>query len=157
MVYRTGVFPVRLESKQAVGNWIPVGHSAKKHPIFEGLPVNCLMGQDYQDVCAVETIMGLEGETVAASLSLNIRRPEIGSVWWGSDLAIVPYGKGKIVFSTLQIIENLGKDPVADKLLYNMIRFAAMLSNPSKQNAGELEREVERYMEKFENATNKLN
>ena len=47
------------------------------------------------------------------------------NVWWGSDLVIVPYGRGRMLLSTLRIAENLGKDPVADKLFYNILRWAA--------------------------------
>ena len=43
-----------------------------------------------------------------------------GESWWGADLAIVPKGQGRIVVSQLRIMENLGKDPVADKILYNL-------------------------------------
>jgi len=47
-----------------------------------------------------------------------------GESWWGADLAIVSKGKGRIVVSQLRIVENLGKDPVADRLLKNLIEFA---------------------------------
>ena len=32
-------------------------------------------------------------------------------------------GKGKHLLSQFQILENLGKDPVTDKMLINMIKF----------------------------------
>ena len=47
-----------------------------------------------------------------------------GASWWGSDMAILSYGKGRCIISQLRLKENLGKDPVADKLLYNLIHFA---------------------------------
>jgi len=154
ILLRTGLFPFKLRGRLAYGHWVGVYHYVKKHPIFEGLPVNCFMGQDYQNVCAVETITELEGETVAGSLSWSFIKNYIGprDVWWGSDLAIVPYGRGKMVLSTLQLIENLGKDPVADKIFYNMVTFAASKAiKPSEPVEEELKREVENYMEKFEN------
>ena len=43
--------------------------------------------------------------------------------WWGADLTIISMGKGKYLLSQFQILENLGKDPVADKMLINMIKF----------------------------------
>jgi hypothetical protein len=46
-----------------------------------------------------------------------------GESWWGEDLAIVPHGKGRSLVSQLRIVENLGKDPVADKILYNLVEF----------------------------------
>jgi hypothetical protein len=48
-----------------------------------------------------------------------------GEVWWSADVLEASIGNGKMLLSTLQIIENLGKDPVADKLLLNMIKFSA--------------------------------
>jgi hypothetical protein len=44
-----------------------------------------------------------------------------GDVYWSTDVLFVEHGKGEILYSTLQIIENLGKDPVAEKVLYNMV------------------------------------
>jgi hypothetical protein len=41
---------------------------------------------------------------------------------YGSDLAVVPYGRGRLIISTYRIDGNLGKDPVADRLLWNMLR-----------------------------------
>ena len=37
------------------------------------------------------------------------------------DLAVVKHGEGTMALSMLRIVENLGKDPVADKLLFNML------------------------------------
>ena len=41
--------------------------------------------------------------------------------WYGADLAVLPYGEGRIVFSTFMILEYLGRDPAADRLLYNLV------------------------------------
>ena len=46
-----------------------------------------------------------------------------GDVWHGADLAEVPCGKGRLIVSQLRLVENLGRDPVADRILMNMIRF----------------------------------
>ena len=43
--------------------------------------------------------------------------------WCGADLTFISMGKGKYLLSQFQILENLGKDPVADKMLINMIKF----------------------------------
>ena len=47
-----------------------------------------------------------------------------GDAWWGTDLGVVPIGKGRCVVSRLRLEQNLGKDPVADRIMLNMIRFA---------------------------------
>ena len=46
-----------------------------------------------------------------------------GEVWWAADVLEAELGKGKMLLSTLQIINYLGKDPVADKLLFNSGSF----------------------------------
>lgn len=152
MLHRMGLFPFRLKTKRAVGNWVPVGHAVKKHPIFEGLSVNCLMGQDYQNVCAIDTIIGLEADSIVSSISWDWIRNYLGpsNAWWGSDVAIIPHGRGKIILSTLQITENLGKDPVADKIFYNMVDFAASSVKTIQPVQEDLKVEVKKYMEKFE-------
>ena len=46
-----------------------------------------------------------------------------GDVWSGSDLSIVDYNNGKMLLSTLKLYENIGLDPVADKILFNIINY----------------------------------
>ena len=57
---------------------------------------------------------------ISADLAKRIAEvyPEVNQNWFLT-------GKGKMLLSTLRIIEFLGKDPVADKILYNMINFAS--------------------------------
>jgi hypothetical protein len=61
------------------------------------------------------------------SVSWDVIRDYRGPTeWWhGTDMAVVPYGEGKMILSTLRIVENLGKDPVADKRLFNLIKWAS--------------------------------
>jgi hypothetical protein len=40
------------------------------------------------------------------------------------DLGVVPHGNGRYVLNTLRLLDNLGKEPVADKILFNLIHFA---------------------------------
>ena len=49
----------------------------------------------------------------------------IGDTWWGADVASVPVGRGRCIVSQLRLVENLGTDPVADRILYNLIAFAS--------------------------------
>ena len=46
-----------------------------------------------------------------------------GEVWSGADLSIVDHGKGKMLLSTLKLIENLNYDPVSEILLLNIIDY----------------------------------
>jgi len=134
---RTGeaspLLPVNARTKRAFGHWICIPRLVKKHPIFDGLPADGMMGPVYQNVWAQNTLLDVGGELVAGSIGFDWfpdfdrkRRHYYGpgDVWWGADVAVVPHGKGRCILSQLHLIGNLGKDPVADRLLFNLIRYA---------------------------------
>ncbi|MFZ5829353.1 MAG: hypothetical protein ACOY3P_04665, partial [Planctomycetota bacterium] len=128
------LLPVEARLKQAIGSWTCIPHLVKDHPVFEGLPVNGMMGAVYENVWAENTLVGVGGETIVAVIAYDWF-PELdklkrhyygpGDTWWGADVAVVPHGEGRLILSQLRLIENLGKDPVADKILFNLIRYAA--------------------------------
>ena len=124
--------------KWAYGNWVPVAHLIKDHPLLQGLPPTRIQRQRYENICPAESIVGLPEATeyVAAGLSMDWQYPrEAGredparmpsyrgsrGFWYGADLALIPHGDGTIVMSTFLIVENLGRDPAADRLLHNLV------------------------------------
>jgi len=131
-VEKSGFLPFELTVRNATGHWISVSHAIKPHPVFDGLPSGGLMGQEYQNVCAVKTFTDHKEQSVpvVCSVSWDIGIPEkwnyLGptEAWWGSDLAVIPFGKGRVIISALRLVENLGTDPVADKILLNLINWA---------------------------------
>ena len=126
------LLPVNARLKHSIGTWVGVSHVVHEHPIFAGLPVDCTMGSVYENVWATGTLLDFQGETIAASISFDWF-PEYdrskrhyygpGDAWWGADVAVATVGKGRCVASQLRLTENLGKDPVADKILYNLIAW----------------------------------
>ena len=127
----SGLFPLDLRSRMATGMWVPVNHIVMAHPIFAGLPTNVMMDHVYQNVCPAETLLDVAGETVVGALSFEWNtepRTYLGcrEFWWGSSLVVVPLGKGKLVLSTLRLLENLGRDPVADVIFGNLVRFITL-------------------------------
>jgi hypothetical protein len=123
-------FAARVERAQ--GLWTCIPHLVRKHPLFSGLPAGGMMRDVYENVWATQTLRDLAGEPIVASIgfewfsadhTLHYSGP--GESWWGADLAVVPNGAGRVIVSQLRLVENLGKDPVADRILRNMISFAA--------------------------------
>ncbi len=122
--------PIHARLKQAIGLWTCIPHLVREHPVFDGLPVNGMMEAVYENVWAESTLVGIGGETIVAAISYDCY-PDYdlskrhyygpGDTWWGADMAIVPFGKGRSIVSQLRLVENLGKDPVADKILYNLL------------------------------------
>ncbi|MCP4451163.1 MAG: hypothetical protein GY809_06855 [Planctomycetes bacterium] len=128
---RTETFPFDAEVVAAQGLWTCIPHLVHDHPMFKGLPVSTMMRDVYQNVWARQTLKGLGGTALVASIGFDwfshehkLHYSGPGESWWGSDVALVNHGQGRCVVSQLRLMENLGKDPVADKILYNLIEFA---------------------------------
>jgi len=126
------LLPVRVRIKAAIGLWLGIPHLVNDHPVFEDLPVNCMMGSVYENVCAESTLLDVGGKPVVGAIGFDFA-PDFdlnkrhyygpGDTWWGSDMAIAPYGRGSCILSQLRLVDNLGKDPVADKILFNLIEW----------------------------------
>ncbi len=126
----SSVLPFTARVENAKGLWTCIPHLVADHPIFAGLPSLGMMREVYENVWATQTLQDLRGEPIVASIGFQwfshdheLQYSGPGESWWGADLAVVPHGKGRAVVSQLRIVENLGKDPVADKLLFNLIDF----------------------------------
>lgn len=116
---------IRINKVYTVGeNWVGGIHFVKNHPLFRGLPVNCEMGWPYQSV--------VEDGANRYGFSMNGAELVVGSYrsWpfnLGTAVGVIPYGKGKIVFSTLNIAQKLNAGEsaaeVARRILCNYINF----------------------------------
>jgi hypothetical protein len=128
----SALLPVRVRMKAAIGLWLCIPHLVHDHPVFDGLPVNCMMGPVYENVWAQNTLLDVEGEPIAGAVGFDFS-PDFelskrhyygpGDTWWGSDVAIAPVGRGRCILSQLRLVDNLGTDPVADKILFNLIEW----------------------------------
>ena len=122
-----------LSPWQTLGAWMPKSHIVKEHPIFNGLPINQIMHGVYENVHPKTSMVKQKGKYIAGLVGIDhFPNQDImlrhyngpGEIWWAANVLEVQKGKGKMLLSTLNIIENLGKDPVAEKILFNMIEFA---------------------------------
>jgi Glycosyl hydrolases family 2, sugar binding domain/Glycosyl hydrolases family 2/Glycosyl hydrolases family 2, TIM barrel domain len=99
---------------------------AKRHPVFAGLQGPGILDWDYYDqVIPHEIYEGLAtpDETIAASfVTAHHRCP--GGYGCGLLVAAYGHGQGKIILSTLHLMENLDAHPAADRLLLNLVGYA---------------------------------
>ena len=126
------LLPMDARLKRAMGHWICFPRLVKDHPVFAGLPTGRMMGPVYENVWAQSTLLDIGGETVAGTIGVDWY-PDYdlskrhyhgpGDTWWGSDLAIAPIGQGRCIVSQLRLVDNLGSDPVADKILGNLMEW----------------------------------
>ena len=118
--------------KKSMGLWDGILHMVHAHPVFSDLPVHVPMVSIYENISPTESMEYLDGERIVNMIAFD-RFPDAddykrnyngpGKVWWGSDVVIVKHKKGDMLLSTLKLLPNLGKDPVADKILMNMIKY----------------------------------
>ena len=95
---------------------------AKRHPIFDGMPAGGLMDTNYyRELIPDLTWQGQDppAEAVAGAIKAS---QDYSS---GLMVAVYPLGKGRLVLNTLKIRENLETHPAAQRLLRNMLRYAA--------------------------------
>jgi hypothetical protein len=90
------------------------------------------MGSIYENIWPQHSLMDVQGETFSGTIGIDwfpdydLERRHYygpGDVWWGSDMAITPVGKGQCILSQFRLLDNLGTDPVADLILFNMIKW----------------------------------
>lgn len=99
---------------------------SKRHSIFEGLPAPGLMDYTiYREIIPDIVFAGQEPPEEAIAGGIN------ASIGYSSGLLVAAYrfGEGRFVLNSLQIRGNLGVNPVAERLLRNMLRYAAADSN----------------------------
>jgi hypothetical protein len=80
------------------------GSPVTRHAVFEGCPGPGLMDWEYGNV-ATDVV-----------LQPSINSPERT----GPTIRILPFGAGKVAFCTLRLLQNLGRDALAEKLLSNL-------------------------------------
>jgi len=147
----TGVFPFALSCRAAQGLWIPVGHYARQHAAFDGLPIEGFMNAAWQNVAARRTLTNLPGPSIAGSVSWDSYHDYRAETkcWHGIDMGTLQHGKGTMILSTLDILPHLGKDPVADRMLRNLIAFAASLQGDIAAPSTDLESETEARLDEY--------
>jgi beta-galactosidase len=131
------VTPFTARVHPSKGLWTCIPHITGDHPIFEGLQRNGFLRNTYENIWPQKSLRNLKvngvkvpDKPIVASIAfdwfsqghkMGYQGP--GTSWWGADMAIVRLKKGQYLLSQFQLLENLGKDPVADKMLFNIIRF----------------------------------
>lgn len=109
-------------------NWIGGQYFVREHPLFKGLPVNRALDWPYQAV--------VDEDAEGARYALNLEGEElvVGAYQsypfaLGTAVGVIPFGKGRIVVSTLDISPKLsartGPAEVARKLMCNYIEYVS--------------------------------
>lgn len=97
----------------------PDAHGAiacgRLHPVLDGLPARGVLAQPYRGIITATALDGDSEEDVAWTAQWNAANA-------AAHLVLVRrYGNGRLVFTPLQLLERLGRDPVAERLFVNLL------------------------------------
>ena len=98
---------------------------AKEHPVFEGLPSGGILDYTlYRDIISSIVFRGFDRSVEAISGAIQTSG---GQDDYRSDLTVAVYefGAGRVILNSLRIRQNLGTNPTAERLLRNLLNYAA--------------------------------
>jgi hypothetical protein len=104
---------------------------ALNHPFLAGLPQAVALEAQpvYQRVAPKHTWL-LSGKPEDIDLDRAVVESCLHvDIPYTTDLVSIPFGKGSLVLNTLRIVENLGADPAADRILENILTNLTRGSN----------------------------
>ena len=97
---------------------------AKKHPLFDGLPCGGLMDYTfYREIIPDWRYWGQE--MPAESVAGAFRNSNMAECHAELMLSVYNLGAGRFILNSLRVRQELGRDPTAERLLRNMLRYAA--------------------------------
>jgi beta-galactosidase len=112
---------VNIRLEVGIGSWVGSYHWTPASPLFEGLPCAGFAGEAYIDVLPLYSLAEQGGEILAGALRSKHRVEADSDILWYSDIEIVPYGNGKILFCQYRLFDKLGAHPLARRLFNNLV------------------------------------
>lgn len=116
-------------------NWYTgTSHYIRPDALFDELPTRCLIEDKpiYQKVYPMHSVAGFEGwEEITGAFSTGSLPaggtefeglPPYFAYWHATDYARRKHGKGQLAYCTYQLLEHLGTDPAADRMLQNLLK-----------------------------------
>lgn len=99
---------------------------ARRHPILDSLPAPGILEWDYYGpVLSPFLFEGQEPLTDVAAAAFALGYPTPGGYASGVQLGAYALGAGQITLNAFRLLENINHHPVADRLLLNLICYAA--------------------------------
>jgi beta-galactosidase len=115
---------VNVDLHFGIGNWMGCYHWIPAGEICEGLPAGGLAGEAYADVLPHFVMSELGGKVCAGSFRNTQTRREDPAMIWYSDIEAIPCGSGKLVFCQYRLFDRAGSNPLAGRMLSNLLRLA---------------------------------
>jgi len=113
---------------------------AKPHAIFDGLPTGLMDYTYYREIIPDDVWQGQDPPAEAVAGAIKASQDYTS----GLMLSVYTLGEGRFVLNTLKIRENLPAHPVAERLLRNMLRYAARdLAKPTAALPADFDKQLD--------------
>lgn len=98
---------------------------ARNHPVFAGLPAGGLLDEEFYRELIPH--LAWNGQEAPEEAIAGAQRCSLHPTGYSSGLLISVHrlGAGRFILNTFRLLENLGTHPAADRLLLNLIQYAA--------------------------------
>jgi hypothetical protein len=93
------------------------------HPVFAGLPAPVVFNEEFSGAFAYWGISEFPGTLIAGLINAP---PQVAVT-----LGELQFGKGKVIVCALNLVPYLDKDPVADRILAQLLNYAVTRANVS--------------------------
>jgi hypothetical protein len=130
MLLHEHLFPTMIR----IGRYMRAMGYVKRHPIFDGLPSDCVAGYEYADIFPSsfdrgEDVQAAGGEVISGGLSMHMwTRPADYSFCAG--VYTVPIGRGQVVVCNMKVLDHVETSRTAGRLLANLVNYAASVIKP---------------------------
>ena len=119
-------------SVPVLGGACGVYHYAKRHPVFDGLPIRSLLGAAYRNVLPLKAFIEEGEQDICGCLDANALNDPNSANPWRSNILVKRHGEGRIIYTHFRLLENLGQDPIAARILRNLVAYAASRAVPAE-------------------------
>jgi hypothetical protein len=124
---------IPVELNLGIGNWMGCFHWFYERQLIMNLPDTPLAGEPYADVLPWYVLSELGGTPWAGSLRNSQTRFEAPRMLWYSDIEVLSFGQGTLVFCQYRVLETARQNPLAAHLSANLIRMTrAVQTKPKK-------------------------
>ena len=114
---------IDIQLDTGIGSWVGCYHWIPASPLFAGLPNAGFAGEAYIDLLPLYVMKEMGGEVLAGSIRSKHIVEGATEILWYSDIEVIPFGRGKLVFCQYRCFDRLGKHAIARRLFANLVRL----------------------------------
>jgi hypothetical protein len=120
---KLGLLPAEAAAVPLGTDWLGGWNFNTDHPVFAGLPAPVVFNQELSGAFGYWGITEFPGTLIAGLINAP---PEVAVT-----LGEMPFRKGKVIVCALNLLPSLDKDPVADRIMAQLLNYAVAHANVS--------------------------